>query len=83
MYKGEYIKQRILNVIGSHSNIGQTRVIKSSGFTMKINKTEDLSNDQTFYEGLSKIKLPSFCDLVNNVNCWNNFKNITITVNSK
>ena len=50
---------------------------------MKINKTEDLSNDQTFYEGLSKIKLPSFCDLVNNVNCWNNFKNITITVNSK
>ena len=82
MYKGENIKQIIVNVLGSHSNIDQTRVIKTSGFTMKINKTEDLSNGQTFYEGLSKIQLPSFCDLVNNVNCWNNFENITMTVNS-
>ena len=82
MYKGENIKQIIVNVLGSHSNIDQTRVIKTSGFTMKINKTEDLSNGQTFYEGLSKIQLPSFCDLVNNENCWNNFENITMTVNS-
>jgi hypothetical protein len=48
---------------------------------MKIVKTEDLTNIQILNEGLSKMKLPSFCDLVNNINCFNYFENITIMVN--
>jgi hypothetical protein len=79
--KGENIKKIIAYIIASHSNIGQTRNIKNNGLTMKIFKTEDLSNIQILNEGLSKMKLPSFCDLVNNINCFNYFENITITVN--
>ncbi len=79
MNKGEIIKKSIVNVIGSHSNIGQTRDIKSNGLTIKIVKTEDLLNSQTFYEGLSKLKVPSFCCLLTN-SCFDFFENITITV---
>jgi hypothetical protein len=50
---------------------------------MKIIKTEDLSNNQTIYEGLAKMMIPSFCELIQNKNCYNNFENITITVNVK
>ena len=56
------------------------RIIKSSGLTMKIIKTENLSNNQTIYEGLTKISIPSFCDLIQNSDCLNSFENITITV---
>jgi hypothetical protein len=77
--KGEIIKKSIVNVIGSHSNIGQTRDIKSNGLTIKIVKTEDLLNSKTFYEGLSKIIVPSFCSLLT-YSCFDFFENITITV---
>jgi hypothetical protein len=77
--KGEIIKKSIVNVIGSHSNIGQTRDIKSNGLTIKIVKTEDLLNSKTFYEGLSKIIVPSFCSLLT-YSCLDFFENITITV---
>jgi hypothetical protein len=77
--KGEIIKKIIVNVIGSHSNIGQTRDIKSNGLTIKIVKTEDLLNSKTFYEGLSKIIVPSFCSLLT-YSCFDFFENITITV---
>jgi hypothetical protein len=59
------------------------RIIKTSGLTMKIIKTEDLSNNQTIYEGLAKMMIPSFCELIQNKNCFNNFENITISVNVK
>jgi hypothetical protein len=66
-------------VIGSHSNIGHKRVMKSNGLTIIIFKTEDLLNSQTFYEGLSKITVPSFCSLLT-YSCLDFFQNITITV---
>ena len=78
--KGENIKKSIVTVIRSHSNIDQTRVIKSSGLAMKIIKTENLLNNKTIYEGLSKMTIPSFCELIQNKDCFNNFENITITV---
>jgi hypothetical protein len=57
------------------------RIIKTSGLTMKIIKTEDLSNNQTIYEGLAKMMIPSFCELIQKNDCFRNFENITITVN--
>jgi hypothetical protein len=78
--KGEYIKLSIIDAISGHSNIDQTRIIKGVGLTMKILKTEDLSNSKLFYEGLTKINLPSFCDLIQNNNCLKTFENTTITV---
>jgi hypothetical protein len=78
--KGEYIKLSIIDAISGHSNIDRTRIIKGVGLTMKILKTEDLSNSKLFYEGLTKINLPSFCDLIQNNNCLKTFENTTITV---
>jgi hypothetical protein len=78
--KGEIIKKSIVIVIESHSNVGQTRVIKRNGLTMKIEKTEDLLNSKTIYEGLSKTIIPSFCELIQNKYCFNIFENITVTV---
>jgi hypothetical protein len=77
--KGEYIKLSIIDAISGHSNIDQTRIIKGAGLTMKILKTEDLSNNKLFYEGLT-INLPTFCDLIQNNNCLKTFENTTITV---
>jgi hypothetical protein len=77
--KGDVIKKSIVTVIESHSNVGQTRAIKSNGLTMKIEKTGDLFNSKTFYEGLSKLIVPSFCSLLT-YNCLDFFENITITV---
>ncbi len=80
MNKGEYIKLSITDAISSHSNIDQIRIIKGAGLTMKILKTEDLSNSKLFYEGLTKVNLPSFCDLIRNNDCLKTFENTTITV---
>ena len=81
--KGDFISKIIVSVVGTHSNIGQLRIIKTSGLTMKIVKTEDLTNNQTIYEGLAKMMIPSFCELIQNKDCFKNFENITLTVNSK
>jgi hypothetical protein len=54
--------------------------MKGAGLTMKILKTEDLSNNKLFYESLTKINLLTFCDLIQNNNCLKTFENTTITV---
>jgi hypothetical protein len=70
--KGEYIRKSLANAISSHSNIGQSRMIKTCGYTMTVTKTVNFSNPIAINEGLTKVDLPPLTDL--------NYENITITV---
>ena len=46
---------------------------------MTLIKTENILNNQIIHEGLTKINLPSFCDLNTLQSCLD-YENITITV---
>ena len=76
------MKQSVVNAIGNHLNIEQNKMIKSSGYTMTILKTENLNKSQLVYEGFSKSNLQPFCNLISNKNYQTclNYENITMTV---
>ena len=82
MYKGEYMKQSVVSAIGNHLNTEQSKMIKSSGYTITILKTENLLNSQLVYEGFSKSNISSFCNLISDKNYQTclNYENITMTV---
>jgi hypothetical protein len=50
-------------------------------YTITISKTENLSNNQLVYEGLTKTNLPAFCSLTTDSQSCINYENITIAVN--
>jgi hypothetical protein len=65
-----------------HSNIEQTRKIKTRSYTITISKTENVSNNQLVYEGLSKTNLPPFCTLIADYQSCIDYENITMAVSS-
>ena len=84
MSKGEYIRQSVISSIGKHSNIGQSMQIKSGAITMTIAKTENITTNQSIYEGLGKSNVPSLCNLISNndPNACQSYNNATMTVQS-
>ena len=80
------MKQSVINAIGRHLNIDQTRNIKSSAYTLTVIKSENILNKtQIVYEGLTKVAVPSFCQLINKIDlqaCFA-YKNITMTVKNE
>ncbi len=77
------MKQSVIRAIGYHLNIEQSKMIKSSGYTITISKTENLFNSQLVYEGFSKLYLPSFCNLISTTKNYQtclNYENITMAV---
>ena len=80
------MKQSVVNAIGRHLNIDQTRNIKSSAYTLTVTKSENIFiKTQVIYEGLTKAVVPSFCQLINNMDhqaCFA-YKNITMAVKNE